>query len=260
MLPAGPRRSKRISNVFSPLQVPDILLDHWSRAERLIAPLRYPAGNLTTRSLATRRRAGMNEPTPRPDDWAPQPQQDPDDWAPQPQQDPQPWSPPSAAPPQQGPQPWGPPQPPYGEVPAPFGLVPPVAAPPPPNRRPLIIGIVAAAAVIIAVVVAVVLAAGGSSGSPKDVAQAFIDAAKRGDVAAAKDLVCARLADQVSGTDNPLAKFPATVTAEVTDVTEQGDTATATVKVNMSGPNGLSLSMPIRLPMVREHGDWKVCL
>src|SRR5262245_34750865 len=139
----------------------------------------------------------------------------------------------------------------YGEIPPPYAVVPPPGQPPAPNRRPLIVGIVAGALVIIAVIVAVVLAAGSSSGSPKDAAQAFIDAVKRGDVAAEKDLVCSRLADQfdasTSVNENPLANFPGSFTAEVSDVTESGDRAVANLKIGFSGPNGLSVRLPISL-------------
>jgi hypothetical protein len=139
------------------------------------------------------------------------------------------------------------------------------------NRRPLIIGGIVAAVLIIAVVLTVVLV--GGSSSPKSVAQDYLAAAKQGDLTTMQGLTCdqykasvTKAAGLTGNNAERIGDALNNLSFEVTDVKQTGDsTAVASIKITYSGaadapiqvPSGTSVTVP--LPLVKEHGSWKVC-
>jgi hypothetical protein len=215
-------------------------------------------------------------PAPQPQFGAPQPPQYPP--APQPPQYPPAPQPPQYAQPTAGP-PYGQPppapaygqpgEPPYGQPP--YATVPPYGQPPVvPNRKPLIYGGIAAVVIIIAIIATVVLVSGGGD-TPKGVAQDYLDAAKKGDVAKVKSLTCDKNAGLVSadtlGTGDSGLGDIGSIDFSVQDVHESGDTAVVNIKITIKanlpdvpGGNNFSGSIVQPLPLVKEHGSWKVCI
>ncbi|GGP83973.1 Rv0361 family membrane protein [Saccharothrix coeruleofusca] len=179
----------------------------------------------------------------------------------------------------------GPGQPPYGQPghPGPYGQQPGYGQPggfgdpygaPPRKKSPLpwVLGGVGAL-VVIGVVITLVLTMGG--GSAEDTAQAYVKQLNSN--AAAKDsgmkeLLCAadrKKVDEItdegiaapSEPDSKLKDIKATYT--LGEVTENGDTAQATVNAKFSNvPEDLKEFIkdgPQKVKLVKEDGDWKVC-
>jgi hypothetical protein len=128
------------------------------------------------------------------------------------------------------------------------------------SRKPLIIGGIVAAVLIVAVVLTVVLIGAGSS-SPQTVAQDYLTAAKNGDVTKLQDLTCDQYKASVTKASavtaaEGISDALANISFQVTGVQQTGD-STAVAQVKISYAAAASVTVP--LPMVKEHGSWKVC-
>ena len=129
------------------------------------------------------------------------------------------------------------------------------------NRKPLIIGGIVAAVIIVAVVLIVVLVGGGSGSSPQAVAQDYLTAAKSGDMTKLQDLTCDQYKASVTKASavtaaEGISDALANISFQVTGVQQTGD-STAVAQVKISYAAAASVTVP--LPMVKEHGSWKVC-
>jgi hypothetical protein len=122
----------------------------------------------------------------------------------------------------------------------------------------LIIGIIAA--------VVVLCGALGSAGiylyersvkSPATVVNAWFSAGFSGDEATLKNLTCAQLRDSVNIGPNDINQSNSP-SWKVTAVDTVGDSSTVTVDVTWT-ENGQQQSETIKLHMVKENGNWKVC-
>jgi hypothetical protein len=128
------------------------------------------------------------------------------------------------------------------------------------SRKPLIFAGVIAAVLIVGVVLTVVLV-GAGGGSPQSVAQDYLTAAKSGDLTKLQSLTCDQYKASVTKASavtaaEGISDALANVNFQVTGVQQTGDsTAVAQVKVSY----GAAASVTIPLPMVKEHGSWKVC-
>jgi hypothetical protein len=130
------------------------------------------------------------------------------------------------------------------------------------NRRPLIIGAIVTV-LVLAVTVAVVLAYQRPN-TPRAVAEAYFDAAEKGDVKGMQAAVCDADRNTVgTGQGQASDVFNAlrgSVRFTVMDVTQQSDArATASVKFTISTSDGSSASNTYNIPLVKEDGEWKVC-
>jgi hypothetical protein len=134
-----------------------------------------------------------------------------------------------------------------------------VPGPPPKKSRVgLIIGIIAAVVVLCAALggVGFYLFARTVKG-PADVVNAWFSAGFSGDEAKLKSLTCADLRDDIHITSDDINMSNApTWTVKAVDIVN--DTATVTVDVKWS-ENGQQQSDTIKLHMVKEGGNWKVC-
>jgi hypothetical protein len=128
-----------------------------------------------------------------------------------------------------------------------FGDGPAGSRPPAANRRPLIIG--GALSVVIAVAVALILVLSGSSG-PKGATNSWLAAAQAKDTAKLRDLTCSSQQIRYTADD-----IPDITGWEISNVSEQGDTAVVTVTISLAN----SLGTPVHLRLVKENGNWKVC-
>ncbi len=138
-----------------------------------------------------------------------------------------------------------------------------------PERFVLIAGGAVLAVVVLAV--GVIIALGGPEkadydpASPEGVVQRYLEAVRRGDDDAARELLSERARQQID-TDGGISKYrPASVdddrlvTLERTEVT--GDRATVWLRIQDSSGSGLTLdrySWTLTVPLVREDGDWLI--
>jgi hypothetical protein len=129
------------------------------------------------------------------------------------------------------------------------------------NRRPLIIGAVATVIVLVATVFIVL--AYQRPNDPRSVAEAYFDAAEKGDIKGMQAAVCDAERNSV-GADQGQASaifnpYRGSVRFTVLDVTQQTDVrATVSVKFTVSTADG-SASSTSSVPLIRENGEWKIC-
>ena len=134
----------------------------------------------------------------------------------------------------------------------------PVPTPPPRRNLALIIGIIAA------VVMVIVIGAGvgvflyvRSADSPKTAVNAWFSALKDRDVDAVKQKTCAQYAGDVDAGDLNDEEVT-TVTWNITNVTQNGDSAVATIELSYVD-QGETRHETVRFSVLKENGDWKVC-
>jgi len=129
--------------------------------------------------------------------------------------------------------------------------------PPKKSRVGLIIGIIAAVVVLCAALggVGIYLFARTVKG-PADVVNAWFTAGFSGDEAKLKSLTCAAERGDISidESDNTVSS----PTWKVTAVNITNDTATVTVDITYT-EDGQQHTDVVKLNMVKEGGDWKVC-
>jgi hypothetical protein len=169
------------------------------------------------------------------------------------------------------PQPTGAPgfgQPPYGPPPAGYGHPGGYGPPPAGGRKsplPWLLGGVGALVLLVVAIVLVVSLGGGpgGSGSARDVAQAFVTSVneqKEPD----RSIFCQSYLEQ-GGIDadtlpvEPPEDLPdLRLTATLSEVTENGDSATAVVAFEI-GTGTQLIEGNYRLDIQKENGDWKIC-
>lgn len=137
-----------------------------------------------------------------------------------------------------------------------------------PERFVLVAGGAVLAVVVLAV--AVIVALGGPEradydpASPEGVVQRYLEATRRGDDDAARELLSERARQQIDANGGISKYRPAydddrLVTLERTEV--NGDRATVWLRIQDSSGSGLSLdrySWTMTIPLVREDGDWLI--
>jgi hypothetical protein len=130
------------------------------------------------------------------------------------------------------------------------------------NRRPLIIG--AAVAILVLVATFFIVRSYQPPNDPRAVAEAYFDAAERGDIKGMQSVVCDADRNSVgTGQGQAAQVFSAlrgSVRFTVMDVTQQSDVhATASVKFTISVPDGTSASSTYNIPLLKEDGQWRIC-
>jgi TIR domain/Domain of unknown function (DUF4878) len=149
--------------------------------------------------------------------------------------------------------------------------------PPQPRRRNgLIIGVAGAVVAVIAIVVVVLVVnnnssggskpqAGTSTGSlvnpdaagPREAVEKFFSAARNQDVAGVQSVVCSAYRSQFDAAS--LAQEEVTsVQWQITNVTQNGDTAEATIQLTYQ-EGGTTHHQTVIYSVIKEDGAWKVC-
>ena len=131
------------------------------------------------------------------------------------------------------------------------------------SRRLLVIGGIAVAVVIVAIVAIVLVVTAGPSNTPQQAAEGYFTALTNGDVTASENFVCDAdkdpTANDPADDSNDLSTLRGQIHFTVGDVAVNGKQATATVTLTVAGPDGPVSSDAIPVPLVQEHGAWKVC-
>lgn len=138
-----------------------------------------------------------------------------------------------------------------------------------PERLVLIAGGAVLAVVVLAVVAIVALGGPDTAdydpNSPEGVVQRYLEATRRGDVDASRELLSERARAQLDEDKGPDIYRPPyvdddrLVTIDRTEVA--GERATVWLRVEDTGGSGLSLerySWTMPVPLVREDGDWLI--
>ncbi len=182
--------------------------------------------------------------------------------------------PPGAYPPPTPPATYPPPQQPPAYPPPPYPTAPPgypggapptypppgqypVPAPPPRRNPALIIGIIVAVVVLLGAGAGVLLYLRASADTPRTAVNAWFNALKDRNVDAARNLTCARYANDFNEVDLNDEEIR-TVSWNITGMTESGDSAVATIDLSYSD-NGTNRNETVKFSVVKEGGDWKVC-
>lgn len=154
--------------------------------------------------------------------------------------------------PQTGPQPagygqYGPPgqygqQPQYG-YPGPYG---PQGAGPRRARLPWVLAGGGVAVIALVVILILVLTGGSDTSSPRGVAEAAVQSFNSRDESGLGEVLCDK-----SEADDAFNDFPTGLRAELTDLSEDGEEATATVQLTAEGRTG-----ELRLRMRKQDDGW----
>ena len=120
---------------------------------------------------------------------------------------------------------------------------------------PFVLG--GAALVLILMVVGVVLLIRTvGSDSPRDVAEAYMEAVEDRDAGALRNLVCNEhkddAAEDVPSGNNALVSW------EIVSDSESGDSATVKVRVTVR-VSGETNTATLSLKMIKEDGEWRIC-
>ncbi|MET0237776.1 MAG: hypothetical protein ABW224_24270 [Kibdelosporangium sp.] len=154
--------------------------------------------------------------------------------------------------------------------PGPYGQQPPGGGFPPPGpqkKSPLPWILVGGGVVVIAVVVILIFTLGGGgtgSDSPQAVLNTAVEAfnAKPIDVEKLKSVACDQPSgDEMAKVDEQFKQMPSGMEfkAEAGEIQENGDTATAQLKLTVSGaglPAGSAPSVPLPLKLEKKSGKW----
>ena len=171
---------------------------------------------------------------------------------------------------------YGGPPPPYGQQPPPYGQPGPgyggyPGAPTPPRRGGklgLILG--GAAVVLVIFVIGIVVAVrfiGGPSGdnTPEGAIDRYLAAAKDEDLDEMKANSCAKDVAAIDSAPSATRNFGGGDTGKLESwdigaATISGDSGKVSVTVKGENPSGNSVSNTVQFPVLRENGEWNVCL
>jgi hypothetical protein len=151
---------------------------------------------------------------------------------------------------------------PFGQSPQygyPGGYGPPA---PPPRKSPLPWLLAGGGVLVIAaaVVLILTLTSGSDTSTPQAVAEATVSAINDRDADRLVEISCEKYKSRVQKdllpTDDPDVKG---VKVELVDVSQDGDKATAQIKLTRNGAPSKDVTPKVNLDFVKENGDWKFC-
>lgn len=135
---------------------------------------------------------------------------------------------------------------------------------PPPGRggrHLLLLGGIGALLAVVLVVVLLAVFAGGSS--PRDSAEAFVEAFNDRDVDGVRDELCEAERpgfDEDAAAGDPFGGVPdESFRFELRDVRETGDDAAEADIALVGSEDGEELELPVTVQLVEEDGEWRLC-